>query len=57
MNKTFADQVVQFNKNLDYSGDLPEGFQVLNPYLDNPETMEVMQKFYYYRRKTPIPLG
>ena len=50
MNKTFADQVVQFNKNLDYSGDLPEGFQVLNPYLDNPETMEVMQKFYqkYY---------
>ena len=50
MNKTFADQVVQFNKNLEYSGDLPEGFQVLNPYLDNPETMEVMQKFYqkYY---------
>ncbi|AZA53260.1 SMUG2 DNA glycosylase family protein [Chryseobacterium sp. G0201] len=50
MNKTFADQVVQFNKNLEYSGDLPEGFQVLNPYLDNPETMVVMQKFYlkYY---------
>ncbi|MFP3594560.1 SMUG2 DNA glycosylase family protein [Chryseobacterium sp. SIMBA_038] len=50
MFKTFAEQVVQFNKNLEYSGDLPEGFQVLNPYLDNPETMEVMQKFYqkYY---------
>ncbi|KAB1228984.1 SMUG2 DNA glycosylase family protein [Chryseobacterium viscerum] len=47
MNKTFADKVVQFNKNLEYLGDLPEGFQVLNPYLDHPETMEVMQKFYH----------
>jgi hypothetical protein len=47
MNKTFADKVVQFNKNLEYLGNLPEGFQVLNPYLDNPETMEVMQKFYH----------
>jgi hypothetical protein len=50
MNKTFADKVVQFNKNLEYTGDLPEDFKVLNPYLDHPETMEVMQKFYqkYY---------
>ncbi|AZA82002.1 DUF4918 domain-containing protein [Chryseobacterium lactis] len=50
MNKTFADQVIEFNKNLSYSGELPEGFQVMNPYLDNPETMIVMQKFYnkYY---------
>lgn len=50
MNKTFADEVVRFNKNLEYAGDLPEGFQVLNPYMNNPETLEVMQKFYqkYY---------
>ncbi|MBV8326055.1 SMUG2 DNA glycosylase family protein [Chryseobacterium sp.] len=47
MNKTFADQVIAFNKNLKYSGALPEGFDVLNPYLDNPETMTVMQKFYH----------
>lgn len=47
MSKTFADKVVQFNKNLKYLGDLPEGYQALNPYLDNPETMEVMQKFYH----------
>lgn len=48
--KTFADQVVKFNENLKYTGDLPKDFQVLNPYLDNPETMVVMQKFYqkYY---------
>lgn len=50
MNKTFADKVIEFNKNLQYSGNLPDDFQVLNPYLDNPETIEVMQKFYrkYY---------
>ncbi|KMQ68042.1 hypothetical protein ACM39_09260 [Chryseobacterium sp. FH2] len=49
-NKTFADEVVEFNKNLHYPGKLPENFQVLNPYLENPETIEVMQKFYrkYY---------
>jgi hypothetical protein len=46
-NKTFADKVIEFNKKLNYSGALPEDFQVLNPYLDNPETMIVMQKFYY----------
>lgn len=45
--KTFASKVIDFNRNLNYSGELPDGFQVLNPYLDNPETMEVMQQFYY----------
>ncbi|MDQ0591687.1 hypothetical protein QFZ37_000056 [Chryseobacterium ginsenosidimutans] len=47
MNKTFADKVVEFNQNLQYGGNLPDDFQVLNPYLDNPETMIVMQKFYH----------
>lgn len=45
--QTFAEKVIDFNRNLNYSGELPDGFQVLNPYLDNPETMEVMQKFYH----------
>ena len=50
MTKTFADKVIEFNRRLHYSGKLPAGFQVLNPYLDNPETMDVMQQFYqkYY---------
>ena len=26
---------------------MPEGFQVINPYMDNPETMKVMQQFYH----------
>lgn len=44
--QTFAQNVIEFNKNLKYSGELPNGFQVLNPYMDNPETMQVMQAFY-----------
>lgn len=46
MNQTFGDKVIQFNRQLHYSGQLPEDFQVINPYLDNPETMVVMQEFY-----------
>src|SRR5690606_24427793 len=45
--QTFAGKVIDFNRNLNYEGSLPDGFQVLNPYLDNPETMVVMQKFYH----------
>lgn len=47
---TIAEKIIAFNRDLQYTGHLPEGFQVLNPYLDNPETMEVMRKFYtrYY---------
>lgn len=47
MLETVADKVIRFNSQLHYSGKLPEGFQVMNPYLDNPETMEVMRQFYH----------
>ncbi|MCR6642604.1 MAG: SMUG2 DNA glycosylase family protein [Sporocytophaga sp.] len=47
MSITFADKVIDFNRHLKYTGLLPEGFQILNPYLHNPETMEVMKQFYY----------
>ncbi|MDR4952922.1 SMUG2 DNA glycosylase family protein [Chryseobacterium sp. ES2] len=47
MNTTFADHVITFNESLNYTGNLPEGFDVLNPYLENPETLMVMQKFYH----------
>ncbi|GEJ47736.1 SMUG2 DNA glycosylase family protein [Chryseobacterium sp. ON_d1] len=63
MNTTFADHIIEFNKSLRYTGTLPEGFEVLNPYLDNPETLTVMQKFYqkYYddssRRKFMIGIN
>lgn len=50
MTKTFADKIIDFNQNLTYTGQLPAGFQVINPFLDNPETIKVMTKFYrkYY---------
>ena len=44
---TFADRVINFNTHLAYNQSLPKGFDVLNPYLDNPETMEVMRAFYH----------
>ncbi|MFP8896194.1 MULTISPECIES: SMUG2 DNA glycosylase family protein [Chryseobacterium] len=47
MDKTFADHVIDFNKNLSFTGNLPDDFQVLNPYLDNPETLKVMEEFYH----------
>lgn len=50
MTKTFGEKVIEFNRNLQYNGELPDGFRVMNPFLDNPETMEVMAQFYnkYY---------
>lgn len=46
MKSTIAEKVVGFNKKLKYSGNLPEGFDVLNPFFDNPETLVVMTQFY-----------
>lgn len=42
----FSDKVIEFNRQLDYKGELPIGFDVINPYRDNPETFEVMTRFY-----------
>ncbi|HRD42525.1 MAG TPA: DUF4918 family protein, partial [Ferruginibacter sp.] len=48
--KTFADKVISFNNSLQFRGKLPNGYRVLNPFLDNAETLQVMQQFYkkYY---------
>lgn len=50
MSRTFADKVIEFNRNLNYPGELPKGFRVIVPFMDNPETMTVMSRFYrkYY---------
>lgn len=50
MNKTLATQIIEFNTKLTYKGNLPPGFDVMNPFLELPETMQVMRKFYkkYY---------
>ncbi|HZK03878.1 MAG TPA: SMUG2 DNA glycosylase family protein [Bacteroidaceae bacterium] len=47
---TFADKIIEFNSELEYTGSLPSRFRVLNPFKSNPETMEVVKQFYkkYY---------
>src|SRR5690554_5646013 len=55
MNVNIAKQIIDFNKNLKYEGNLPSTFDVLNPYLDNPETLDVMRAFYtkFYNDSQP----
>ena len=47
MATSFGDKVIDFNRNLQFSDELPDGFRVLNPYQDNPETMVRMEQFYH----------
>ncbi|MBV6479867.1 MAG: hypothetical protein HGGPFJEG_02671 [Ignavibacteria bacterium] len=47
MLKTIADKIIHYNRNLSFTGNLPKGFMVMNPYIDNPETVEASEAFYY----------
>ena len=49
---SIGQRIIAFNKGLQYTGSLPA---VLNPYLDNPETLEVMTAFYnrFYHDEAP----
>ena len=55
MSNLLSKQVIKFNESLHYEGQLPNRFQVLNPFRDNPETMVVMRKFYesFYSDNNP----
>ncbi len=44
--KTIADKIIAYNSKLKYIGVLPNDFDVINPFLENPETLIVMRKFY-----------
>lgn len=41
-----ADKIINFNSHLNYMGNLPNGFEILNPFIENPETMQVIKSFY-----------
>lgn len=43
----FVDRVIFFNREMVFKGNLPDNFQVINPFIDNPETMVVMSRFYH----------
>lgn len=47
---TFAEKVIQFNRNLDLTVKLPENIRVMNPFKENKDALEISSKFYkkYY---------
>ncbi|HUH46550.1 MAG TPA: SMUG2 DNA glycosylase family protein [Arenibacter sp.] len=59
--ETFADKVIKFNRELDFSGELYKGIQVMNPFRDNQEILSIIDvfynKFYGDTRKRKLILG
>lgn len=52
---TLAEEIIQFNKTLQFEGQLPKDIRVMNPFRDNPEIIPVMQQFYkkFYHDTAP----
>jgi len=52
---TFADRVIQFNKNLRFTGNLPAGVSILNPFREDETIIPVSSAFYhkYYHDQNP----
>ncbi len=52
---TFADRVIQFNRNLDVKLDLPDGIRVMNPFTENPLALKASSLFYrkFYNDNRP----
>lgn len=48
--KTFADKVIEFNQQLEFKGELPEGIRIMNPFKENKAVISVSSAFYkkYY---------
>ena len=48
MNKKliFSEKIISFFNDLDFTGSLPEGISIMNPFRDNPEIMPVISSFY-----------
>ncbi|MDB4922548.1 uracil-DNA glycosylase family protein [Mucilaginibacter sp.] len=47
---TFAEKVIQFNKQLNFKGTLPDGINIMNPFKENPQANSLTEQFYgkYY---------
>ena len=43
---TFADKVIAFNTQLEYTGTLPDGIQIMNPFRENPAVLDLSSQFY-----------
>ncbi len=59
--KTFGEKIIEFNKSLDFTGKLPEGISIMNPFKGNDEIVSVSSVFYkkYYNdtRRRHLILG
>lgn len=42
----FAEKVIQFLKQLEYTGSLPAGISIMNPFRDNPDVIPIITRFY-----------
>ncbi len=43
---TLANKINSFNSKLEFSKPLPDGIQVMNPFRENPDILEITKKFY-----------
>ena len=52
---TKASRILDFYKNVDFDGELPDNIHLLNPYKENPEIRESVDQFYnkYYNDEKP----
>lgn len=47
---TFAEKVIQFNSQVDFTGILPAGISIMNPFKESPQAVHITEQFYtkYY---------
>jgi hypothetical protein len=52
---TIAGKIIRFYENLRYTGNLPSGIAVMNPFAQNPSVMEITREFYskFYSDQVP----
>jgi hypothetical protein len=52
---TIADHIIRFNRELTFSGQLPDGIRIMNPFRENAEVMVFTERFYrkFYNDSSP----
>ncbi|HDZ41247.1 MAG TPA: SMUG2 DNA glycosylase family protein [Bacteroidetes bacterium] len=55
---SFAERVIKFNQGVDFTGNLPPGIKLMNPFRENPEILAVSSAFYrkFYDDNNPRKL-
>lgn len=59
--ETFAEKIIDFNKNIRFHNVLPPGISIMNPFKANPDALEISstfyKKFYNDKNKRSLILG